>query len=362
MRHFVLGLVFAAITLPSFAAEKITVEQLTQLLYGPDAKQDSKLTQKLAQSDLTERLSATRLAQLQASAPGPESKDSLTVLAHLSEFLDLPATEIPRTDVPDVATQRKMLALTVAYTTKTVHQLPNFSATKSTTNFEDRAQGRRSDGFLVPYLPLHQVHTSSTNLLFKDGNEVVDPASVGATKAEPVDHGLIITGLFGPILGIVLMDAAQSKLEWAHWEPGAAGPIAVFRFVVGQAKSHYKVRFCCSQFLEGNHVFQATAAYHGEMGIDPESGAVIRLVVIADLGANSIVKQSNLLVDYSPVDIAGKPCVLPSRSITVTQAPTYTFGVGTIAPNNGILLDKTGIPSTIPQTLMNEVTYSKYQP
>src|ERR1035437_2915441 len=46
-------------------------------------------------------------------------------------------------------------------------------------------------------------------------------------------------GVFGPILSTVIVDAAQSELAWGHWDQGAGGSQAVFRYAVPKEKSNF---------------------------------------------------------------------------------------------------------------------------
>jgi len=135
MRKLVLLLLLAGISLPAFAVERITVEQLEKLLTAAHGKQDAKVAQQLSGLELTERLSMAKLSQWEAGLPGPQSRRSLVLLADVSAFLDPPAAEIPATAAPDFAAQRRIIALTVDYASKTIHQLPNFFATRDTVRF-----------------------------------------------------------------------------------------------------------------------------------------------------------------------------------------------------------------------------------
>jgi hypothetical protein len=143
-------LLLAGIALPAVAARNITVEQLQQVLAAAHGKADPKVAQQLSDLQLTERLSAARLSLWEADLPGPESRRSLVLLADVAAFLDPPAAEIPVTPAPDFAAQRRMIALTVDYASKTVHQLPNFFATRDTVRFEDTPQGFRADTSEIP--------------------------------------------------------------------------------------------------------------------------------------------------------------------------------------------------------------------
>ena len=81
--------------------------------------------------------------------------------------------------------------------------------------------------------------------MYRDGEEIVEPGPVKVDKTRTSSEGLKTWGAFGPILGLVLVDAAQSKLAWSHWEQGPDGHIAVFRYSVPKDRSHYEVRYCC---------------------------------------------------------------------------------------------------------------------
>ena len=243
MRKPVLALLLASIALPACAAKRVTVAQLEQLLAADHGKPDAKIAQQLADLEITEQLSTTRLSHWEAALPGPESRRSLLILADLSAFLSPPAAEIPATAIPDLATQRRIMATVVSTTTKTMSKLPDFFATRDTIFFEDTPQTHRLDTSVIPYERLHPVSRSSDTVLYRDGREVVDPGV--SKRKESTVHGLTTSGVFGPIFGTVLVDAAQGKMVWSHWEQGEAGPMAVFQFAVTREKSHYEVSFCC---------------------------------------------------------------------------------------------------------------------
>ena len=232
MRKLALLLLLAGTALPTFAANRLTVEQLEQLLAAAHGRRDVEIARQLSNLELTERLSTAKLSRWEADLPGPEARRSLVTLADESAFLDLPGAEIPATATPDFAEQRRMMALTVDYVSKTIHQLPNFFTTRDTIRFEDTPQGHQADTTIIPYEPLHPMGRSSETVLYRDGHEVVDSAAGKRKTPETPTAGLNTLGEFGPILSTVLVDAAQSTLSWSHWEQGAAGPEAVFRYAV----------------------------------------------------------------------------------------------------------------------------------
>jgi hypothetical protein len=211
------------------------VAQLEQALATAHASPDAVVAEQIAGYELTERLSAARYTRLIAVLPGEKARQALLVLADSAEFRSLPPDDIPTTAAPEFAEQRRMMVLVVGHVTKAVHQLPNLFATRATTHFEDRPQGE------FGYLPLHVVGNSSRTVLYRDGQEMADATSGKSGSAE---QGLVSWGEFGPILSTVLLDAAQNKLAWSHWEQGANRPLAVFAYAVPDLKSHYWVQFC----------------------------------------------------------------------------------------------------------------------
>ncbi len=65
-----------------------------------------------------------------------------------------------------------------------------------------------------------------TSLASADKRVHVNDAKPGAVL------GMTSWGEFGPILGVVLIDAAKSKLSWARWQQENGKSIAVFQFTV----------------------------------------------------------------------------------------------------------------------------------
>jgi VWFA-related protein len=322
MRRLVFLLLLTGITSPAFAAKRVTVEQLQQALAAAQGKPDAELAQWLSGLELTERLSAARLAQLKTALQGEKARQALVALADSSSFLAPPPAEIPAAAAPDFAEQRRIMALTVTYVSKAIPQLPNFFATRETTRFEDTPQLQK-DNFFVPYQPLHRVGVSRATVLYRDGREVVD--SGAGKKPQPMTEGLTTVGAFGPILGTVLLDAAQSKLAWSRWEQGPAGKQAVFNYAVPREKSHYEVNYCCvaeeaATVVANLHPYRRIVGYRGEIAVDPASGTILRLLVEADLKPTDPVSKAGILVEYGPVEIGGKTYFCPVKSVSISLA------------------------------------------
>jgi hypothetical protein len=201
----------------------------------------------------------------------------------MSAFLNLPAAEIPTSAMPDMLTQRHIMAMAVDDAINAVHQLPDFFATEDTIHFEDTPAGSGIDSSLIPYQPLHAVGKLINTVLYRSGHEMIEPAAKTQPKRVSLTRGLSTQGEFGTILGTVLVDAAHGKLDWSHWEHDTAGPIAVFQYAIPLKKSHYQVELCCITGANGNGIFETYSAYHGEIAVDPASGTIRRLTMEAGM-------------------------------------------------------------------------------
>lgn len=57
-------------------------------------------------------------------------------------------------------------------------------------------------------------------------------------------------------------------------------------------------------------------AYHGEIGIDPTSGTILRLMLEDDPDLGSTIERAGVMVEYGAVAIGGKPYTCPVRSVS----------------------------------------------
>ena len=358
-------LVFAGMALPGFAAKRVTVEQLKQTLIADHGKPDPAVARQLSGLELAERPNNATLAQLEAELPGTQARQALTLLVDLASFLDLPAAEIPQTPAPQVAEQRQIMALTVTYVSEMLRRLPNFSATRVTSHFQDTPGGYDKGGMVfVGAEPLQFVARSSANILYRDGSEILDVAAAKGKK--DAVQGLTTSGEFGSILATVLIDAAHGKLAWSHWEQRESAPVAVFRYSVPKEQSHYEVTYCCvaeaGKILGEWRPFHEVAGYHGEFAVDPKSGTVFRVTLKADLKPTDPINAADMMVDYDAVEIGGKPYICPVKSVSISRVAAQVAQSAALGSRNGALLAQSGVQYTpgILQTLLNDVVFEQY--
>ncbi|MGC1297800.1 MAG: VWA domain-containing protein [Alloacidobacterium sp.] len=329
-------------------AERLTVEQLQQALKTAHASSDNELARRLSAMQLTERLSSAKLAVLEASLKGKKAaRQALVALADESVFLAPPASEIPSTPPPDAATQRQIISRAVDYVNKTIAGLPNFFATRTTSQYGENdvpvdniirtntlfsgPQDRIQASFVTPQTwktamgdpSLHPDETSEATLHFSNGKEVVEGEAIKGRPLKSGERTLDTVGTFGPILVTVLKGAtaAGSDLTWSRWEQGANGPQAVFRYRVPQESPLFFVGF---GYLESDIMITASkkARFHGEFAVDPTSGAILRVTAQADLEARLPLEQSDVMVEYGPVVMGGTTYICPTRSVSISRQRT----------------------------------------
>jgi hypothetical protein len=304
---------------PPAGIERVTVAQLEHALRTAQGNSDSEVARQLSGIELVERLSTARLATLEALLKGKKAQRVLAALADESVFLALPADEIPSIAPPDAAAQRQMISRTVDYVNKTIPKLLNFLATRTTVQYHQTPlEPGETWKIAVGDQSLHPVETSKAPVHFLNGKEVVGGEG---TRGKPQKPGILDTvGTFGPIMATVLVGATSpnSVLTWSHWEKGVNGLQAVFSYRIPQATPRFFVGF---GYLADDLVFPFSekVPFHGELGVDPASGAILRLTVQADLEPRLPLDRSGVMVEYTPVVIGEKTYICPARSVSISR-------------------------------------------
>jgi hypothetical protein len=199
--------------------------------------------------------------------------------------------------------------------------------------------------------------TEKATLRYRNGREEQDAEKKkGSASARKKD--LNFTGVFGPILGSVLVDATRgnSILFWSRWVQGERGREAVFGYIVRAENPHYDVTYCC---LVGGRTFLTSPRYLGELAIDPGTGAILRLTMEAELGwirepnLNPVLpaKGAAMMVEYGPVEIGGRKYVCPHRSVVIMRVRT----ISTLT-----IWGQTFDTYAPYETLLNDIVYTDY--
>lgn len=167
------------------------------------------------------------------------------------------------------------------------------------------------------YQRLHVTDNWTTTVRYRNGFEM---AEAKPPRHKPNEPELITYGIFGPVLKGVLEGIAENGgLRWERWEQGSRGRMAVFRYTVSVDTSLYFVRLCCLPDGDGAQAFQRYAAYHVDIAIDPESGAILRLQFRDDLKSTTPQTRSDIMIEYGQVEIGGKTYFCPMRSVSIVR-------------------------------------------
>lgn len=346
---------------------RITVAQLSHLLESSHGKKDSWLTRQLSTLVLTERPPSAAVARWQAELPGGKTRLALTRLVDASDFFDPPSSEMPGLPQPDPQKLKQIVLQSNEYVKDTVPRLPDFYALRTTTYFLETPAGAPDwpNFCKSPKMPalgsgcvtmgasrLNSRPTESgTQRVTGESTETVTYHNGYETLSDQVSNplspleflGLVTNGEFGPILSVVIEDALHGKILWGYWEQGAKGPLAVIRYSVPKASSHYEVDFPFPLSQEKLH-----PAYHGEIAIDPATGSISRISVIDDLQPDYHGLATAVMLEYGPVTIGGKSCNCPIRGVAYSKVPLFARRGGT----------NVKLPFT--RTRLNDIRFSGY--
>jgi hypothetical protein len=377
MKRFGWILVLLLAASPAWAAKKITVQQLKDLLVSLQAskKTDADVAAELKQIELTEELTRPMMNSLVDYVPGPQSTEQVYVLEAKSAVLAPPAADVPTTPAPDAAAQKALLDKATDYAAKTYAQTPRLTATRTTLRFQDHVEalasssGMNSGAKELTSDPaavtasqfVHYIGSTETPVELQNGAEKVVAAKDKTTWGA---NGQIALQGQAPVLSTVLQEAqAAGKISWLRWESVNGKTTAVFAYAVDKKKSHYAVNYCCfpdSQQAgmmqltgqmgsgapggsagggggaKGNlqtntswKEYKSTVPYHGEIFVDPDTGIVVRLDNIADFKNTDVVHQEDQRIDYGPVTVDGKTLVLPVKTVISTEVvPNGDSGAG----------------------------------
>jgi hypothetical protein len=328
---------------PAMAATKMTVDQLKQALteMKQAGKSDEDIASRLKDIQLTEELTHSAKTGLMRYLPGELSTEQMLILEGRSAFLPPPAETVPASPAPDATTQQAILTKASDYLTKTFEQLPAFTASKITSRYQDDLVNTSSSPGLT-------VNTVNSYARLSDADTKKVELEKGVEK--PAEKDKTAWGQNGQIsppgpmlpLAVLLQEATDGgKMSFARWQTVEGKRAAVFTFTVDKKKSRYDVNYCCFpktdtasgvaaagaftpmpgeiQSVTSYRPFKKTLGYHGEFYIDPEVGAVLRVITYAELKPTDYIHQEAVRTDFSPTVVDGKEYVLPLESFTINE-------------------------------------------
>jgi hypothetical protein len=121
----------------------------------------------------------------------------------------------------------------------------------------------------------------------------------------------------------------------------------VFRYSVPAKTSHFAVPVP-GYFDLGPPL----RAYQGEIGVDPASGAILRLTVQAITQPEGPVQRADILVEYGPVAIAGQTWTCALKSVALASVRSIDLS------HDLYKFSQTAAPQF--QVQLNDVSYAEY--
>ena len=307
------------------AATPVTIAQLEQFLTSKHAakESDAEIAERLNQVTLSEELVGSALSRVLAEARvRPRTAEQVQLLAAESIFEPAPEANQPHDPKPDPATQQRMIDGARAYVSWTLHLLPDLLAVRVSRSFTNSITDPHP-GHGKPQAQMHFVIEHRREIAYRNGRESAAPLSRSSDSWTEQTAGLSTWGEFGGMLKIVLNDAFAGHVAWERWQRNESGErVAVFRYSIPEAASHYKLEFCCYLASIENPIelpFKAQPGYHGELFIDPRNGTVDRITVEADLKDTDPVRRSAIAVQYGAIEIGGKRFICPLRGVAITD-------------------------------------------
>ncbi len=290
------------------------------------------LPQRLANLELTERLSTPRLGALLSVIRGERERQALTADADLSIALAPPHDDILSRQPPSLEEQRTILGRTFDYLQNAIPKLPDFYALRSTVRFEE-PPGGPDESWKMPRRDqaLRFATGEHATVFYRNGNEVVEKKKKlgkGRVVYRVRERGLETRGTFGPILSYVLTaaSASSSTIRWERWERGKYGDLAVFSYKLAGTNSGPELTYCCLPEGDGTTPYQNKADTYGEFAVSPDTGAIMRIVINADLNEERDpdvpLIRSQLMIEYGPVELGGKTYICPQRSAEISRGRT----------------------------------------
>jgi hypothetical protein len=356
MKRFTWVVAVMLMAMPAWAAKKVTVQQLRDMLVEMQQakKTDEEVASALKQVVLSEELTRSTMNSLVGYVPGKYSTEQIYVLEARSVTLPPPADDLPNAAAPDDATQKAMLDKAADFAVKTYGGLPHLVATRTMIRFQDHvdpgpiasglhsgavADAGSNPNLVAPNQFVHYINSTEAQVDFVNGAE---KNPLPQDKGQWGANGMLALMGQAPVLSTVFAEAQKAgKIRFLRWEIVNGKQAAVFAFNVDKKNTHYAVMDCCfpdvsqsgiANFssasrpggggVKGNlqtstsyNFYKTTVPYHGEIFINPETGIVVRLITQAEFKNSDVVHQEDQRIDYGPMTVGDKMLVVPVRSV-----------------------------------------------
>lgn len=342
MCRWLILVLLVSMSTPSWAAKRGSVVELEKVLSAMVSahRTDAESANRIGLLMPSERISDATLARLTKQyAHGPRSSVALQLMADRSSFLKLPAGEMLPDPAPSPTTQHSLIESARRSAIEMAPRLPDLFATRTNYGFNDSPVQLKSDTWPIR-VGLHLVDTEKDEVNLRNEQESI---ALSTLQVSHRPKSLETWGEFGSALLMVLNDSAKGEIVWSHWEQSPAGRVAVFSYSVPKSASHYRIEmpadavprrgagesarwssalgYYSPEAVGGTRMLQTGTGYHGSLWIDPASGVILSVSIVAEVQGNSNLERAATLVQYRTVQIAGHSIACPVHSLALSHAP-----------------------------------------
>lgn len=197
-----------------------------------------------------------------------------------------------------------------------VHSLPDFVCTEVIRRYaapNDRSAGLRFEDWRLN-------DTLTVQLGYFEGKEQHKLTLIDGNPADQTYEsvgGSVGSGEFGGMMYSIFDPSSAATFRWGKWKNVRRRRAAVYSYEVQQPHSRYLLVSRGS-----GSPLSAVVGFHGELEVDRETGAVLRLTYVADRIPKELRLDSAVTtVVYDFTDVGGRSYLLPANSETVLEGP-----------------------------------------
>jgi hypothetical protein len=291
---------------------------------------DKRIARSLKSVRLTECLTPEAAQQLVSIGAGPLTARALDVLRRQSAQLPIPAQPpLSITPLPPASAQQEMIGKMRAYVAQYLTRFPDFIAVKSVRQFHNYklflaigAFPGQSIGTAPVNAHWYAAGAYSSETAYVAGRVYQKPAAGAGIRTQILPVSI---GEFGGMMEEIFDTTRAATFAWDRWQMLNGARMAVFSYRVPLASSRYAV--CCLTIPQPPakpRQEQIKAGHRGLVFIDPGSGAVMRLILIADGFAGNVDSLAAAhLIEYGDIAIGTNHYLLPRRSTAYVRIGSY---------------------------------------
>jgi hypothetical protein len=203
---------------------------------------------------------------------------------------------------PSQENASEVVAKARSYAAEYIDKLPNFICLQTTIY---STAGKKGDRW-------RRKETQTAQLVFAGGKE---KRTIQAVNGKAALNGawrtnrnqLTTEGEFGILLANILGPDSPAEIQWVGFQDLRDRRAAVMKYAVDQQHSTLR--------LSRDYLASAFVAYHGEIFVDPKTGAVLRVTKeLSDIPPELETESSRTTIDYEKVAIGGTEYLLPSSA------------------------------------------------